>query len=80
MPSRTYQVYSRRIRRVGDAAGAEHLERLDLVEHVIAERLPIDVAPLERPRHEAVQVGGGGWRGLRQNGEQNQEQAHKGLR
>ena len=58
MPSRTYQVYSRRSRVNGAPAGPEHLEGLDFVEHVVAERPAIDVAPLQRLRHEGVEIVG----------------------
>ena len=35
----------------------EDLEQLDLVEHVVAQRFAIHVAPLQRARHERIEVG-----------------------
>ena len=40
----------------GGASRAEDFERLDFIEHVVAKRLPIHVAALQRPRHERVEV------------------------
>src|SRR4029453_7641760 len=40
----------------------EHLDLFGFVEHVLLERLAIDVAPLQHLFHEGVELVGGGWR------------------
>ena len=56
MPSRTYHVYRSAYARRGPP-GSQHLEHFDLVQDVVAQDLAIDVAPQQRARHEAVEVG-----------------------